>query len=88
LEGNRYYELPPVNSMPSPGPWSGSQLIMAGGRTKRVVEYKVERDIADYTNGINRLPVQWTTCTSRIPPFHTDPLSRPAQSMVPDILTR
>ncbi len=33
--GNRFYELPPAN----------------GGRTKRVVEYRVQRDIADYTSG-------------------------------------
>jgi hypothetical protein len=30
--------------------------VNLGGRTKRTVEYKVERDIADYTNGTVRLP--------------------------------
>ncbi|KAK4685141.1 NADH dehydrogenase [ubiquinone] 1 alpha subcomplex assembly factor 2, partial [Tremellales sp. Uapishka_1] len=44
LQGNKYFEGPGAN----------------GGRTKRTIEYRIERDITDYTSGYSRLPVQWT----------------------------
>lgn len=39
----------------------------SGGNVKRVVEYKVTRDIADYTSGSQRLP--GTSFSCRVPMY-------------------